>query len=97
MFPELRPTHPKQKAGDQIDHLRRKIFEQQLNGNPRELDLHSLRHFFNTTLQRNRTVPKAVRLDILGHAGVDLNEEVYTETTPFFEKFEAIRTVPHFF
>lgn len=97
LFPELRPSNPKQKAGDQIDHLRRMIFEQQLDGNPRGLDLHSLRHFFNTTLKRDRSVPKSVRLDILGHAGADLNEEVYSDTTPFADKLEAIRTIPSFF
>ncbi len=37
----------------------------------------SLRHAFNQTLKLEKSVIREVRLDILGHARIDINEEVY--------------------
>ena len=71
----------------------------QLNGNPKKLDAHSLRHRFNQILKQDRRVLKDVRLDLLGHAGSDLNEEVYgdEEGMPFELKLQAINTLPRVF
>ena len=56
------------------------------------LTLHSLRHNVNITLKGNKATEKSVRLDIIGHAAVDLNEQVFSAGTPFAEKLAAINS-----
>ena len=61
-------------------------------------DGHSLRHSFNQ-FPKNQKDVKKVRLDILGHAGEDLNEEIYgdEEGMPFEMKKAAIDQQPRLF
>ena len=99
LFPELMPTSSKKKFTSALRYNWEKIRDIQLGGNPRNLDGHSLRHSLNHFLKLENSVSKEVRLDILGHAGVDLNEEVYGDENgmPFHLKKEAIDLLPRMF
>lgn len=70
--------------------------ERQLDGNTKGLDVHTLRHSFNQALKTRPEVLKDVRLDLLGHAGEYLNEEVYGDVNgmPFDLKKAAIDLLP---
>lgn len=98
LFPELRPTSAKKKFMSAVRYNWRKLREGQLDGNPKGLDGHSLRHSFNRAL-KTRPEVKDVRLDLLGHAGADLNEEVYGDVNgmPFDLKKAAIDILPRVF
>ncbi|SNR52697.1 DUF6538 domain-containing protein, partial [Puniceibacterium sediminis] len=69
LFPELQPTSSKKKFTSALRYNWEKIRDIQLDGNPRKLDGHSLRHSFNHLLKLEKSISKEVRLDILGHAG----------------------------
>lgn len=97
LFPELRPNSSKAPFGKSIKYNWDKALLAQLRGNSRKLSMHSLRHYVNGTLMADRSIPRDVRLDILGHAAVDLNEEVYSEGAEFSEKERAINTIPRAF
>lgn len=99
LFPELRPKSRKKKFMSALRYNWEKIREIQLDGNPKALDGHSLRHSFNQFLKNRPEVSKDVRLDILGHAGTDLNEETYGDENgmPFEMKKAAIDLVPRVF
>ncbi|QFT61986.1 site-specific integrase [Roseivivax sp. THAF30] len=99
LFPELVPKGAAKKFARQLRYNWKKIRDAQLDGNPRKLDAHSLRHSFNAVLKQNRSVLKDTRLDILGHSGEDLNEEVYgdEEGMPFALKKAAIDSIPRWF
>lgn len=99
LFPELLPTSSKKKFLSAPRHNWRKIREIQLDGNPRNLDGHSLRHAFNQFFKVNKHVQREVRLDIMGHAGIDINEEAYgdEEGMPFELKKAAIDLQPRVF
>jgi integrase len=92
MFPELLPRSAKKKFTSALRYNWRKLREIQLDDNPRGLDGHSLRHAFNQYLKLEQGVMREVRLDILGHAGIDLNEEVYGDEDgmPFELKKAAV-------
>ena len=96
LFPELLPTSAKKKFLSSLTYNWKQLRDMQLNGNPRKLDGHSLRHSFNQTLKLEKLIAKDVRLDILGHAGIDLNDEVYGDADgmPFELKKEAIDLIP---
>ncbi|MEM5542719.1 hypothetical protein WNY61_08200 [Sulfitobacter sp. AS92] len=51
LFPELRPTSAKKKFMSALRYNWRKLREGQLDGNPKGLDGHSLRHSFNRALK----------------------------------------------
>jgi hypothetical protein len=53
----------------------------------------------NQRLKLEKSVMRQVRLDILGHAGIDLNEETYgdEEGMPFEMKKAAINLLPRVF
>ena len=99
LFPELRPKSEKKKFISALRYNWGKLRSQQLDGNPKGLDGHSLRHSFNQFLKNQKDVKKEVRLDILGHAGEDLNEEIYgdEEGMPFEMKKAAIDLQPRLF
>lgn len=97
LFPELRPTSPKLPFHKAMRYNWDKARKTQLGINAEGLTMHSLRHYVNITLKGNKAVEKSVRLDILGHAAEDLNEEVYTDGSPFREKAEAINLIPKAF
>lgn len=99
LFPELLPTSAKKKFQSALRYNWRKLREIQLEGNPRDIDGHSLRHAFNHRLKLEESVMREVRLDILGHAGIDLNEETYGDEDgmPFHLKKAAIDLLPRVF
>jgi integrase len=97
LFPELRPTSPKLPFHKAMKYNWDKARKMQLGSKAQGLTMHSLRHYVNITLKNNKAVEKSVRLDILGHAAEDLNEEVYTDGTSFLEKAEAINSIPRAF
>lgn len=96
MFPELEPTG-KSPFSRKMKYNFDKARDIQLGGRAEVLTMHSLRHRVNITLKSNRNIEKSVRMDILGHAAEDLNEEVYSEGTPFFDKLMAINSIPRAF
>lgn len=99
LFPELRPQSKKKKFMSALRYNWEKLRTQQLAGNPKGLDGHSLRHSFNQFLKNQPNIKKEVRLDILGHAGEDLNEEVYGDEDgmPFEMKKAAIDLLSRLF
>jgi integrase len=99
LFPELYNPHEKHKFYHNLSYNWQKLRGIQFDGNPRMLDGHSLRHAFNQKLKQEKSVLRQVRLDILGHGGADLNEEVYgdEEGMPFHLKKAAIDLLPRVF
>lgn len=97
LFPELRPTDSKFPFHKAMKYNWDKARKMQLGNSADGLTMHSLRHYVNITLKANKAIEKSVRLDILGHAAEDLNEEVYTEGSPFLEKADAINSIPRMF
>ena len=64
--------------------------------NQKGLDGHYLRHRFNQALETRPEALNDVRLDLPGHAGADLNEEVYGDVNgmPLDMKRAAIDLLP---
>lgn len=94
LFPELRPNSSKIPFHKPIMYNWNHARKMQLKEAAKRLTMHSLRHYVNITLKSNKSIEKSVRLDILGHAAVDLNEEVYTAGASFSEKLNAINSIP---
>ena len=92
LFPEQVPKSAKKKFHSALRYNWLKLREIQLDGNPSNLDAHSLRHAFNHTLKLETSVTREVRLDILGQAGIEINEEIYGDEggMPFYLKKAAI-------
>lgn len=93
-----------EKFGEAIDDSWRKSLEIALNGNPRKLCMHSLRHYVNNTLMHNTDVHEVTRLDILGHTHDDagggksaVNTGTYRDDTPMEVKALAIAQLPRLF
>ena len=123
LFPDVIPTPRKgsarglspdpaagvKKFGESIDDTWRKALKVSLTGNPRELCMHSLRHFVNDTLLHNRDVLDVTRFDITGHAyrredqrsqkGAysEINEQTYRDDVPLNIKAAAIEQLPRLF
>ncbi|MFA8384160.1 MAG: DUF6538 domain-containing protein [Pelagibaca sp.] len=97
LFPELRPKSPKLPFHKAMKYNWDKARKMQLGTDADSLTMHSLRHYVNIVLKSNKSVDKAVRLDIFGHAAQDLNEEVYTDGSSFQEKANAINSIPRAF
>lgn len=123
LFPDVIPTPRKgssrslspdpaagvEKFGESIDDTWRKSLRVALKGNPRELCMHSLRHFVNDTLLHNRDVLDVTRFDITGHAyrredqgsqkGAynEINEQTYRDDVPLNIKAAAIEQLPRLF
>jgi hypothetical protein len=57
----------------------RKTLKIILDGNPRLLCFHSLRHFVNNQIRDLNDVPCLVRLNIMGQEADDTNDRVYSE------------------
>jgi integrase len=123
LFPDVIPTPRKgssrslspdpaagvEKFGESIDDTWRKALKVALQGNPRELCMHSLRHFVNDTLLHNRDVLDVTRFDITGHAYrqgdqgsqkrafSEINEQTYRDDVPLKIKAAAIEQLPRLF
>lgn len=64
------------------------------DGNPKGFVNHSFRHFVNDKLSRVTTIPKLVRIELVGHEGGDTNERVYAEPSPLRDLQVAINALP---
>ena len=86
------------KFGERFDDKWRKSMAIALNGNPRKLCIHSLRHFVNNTLIHDREVHEVTRFDLIGHVegseGQNTNTSTYRDETPMAIKREAIEKLP---
>lgn len=86
------------KFGESFDDAWQKAFRIMLEGNPRNLCIHSLRHYVNHTLLHAQGVEAVTRIDILGHVGSDQKENTNTSTyrdeTPLEIKRAAIERLP---
>jgi hypothetical protein len=93
------------KFGDVIDYTWRKSLEIALDGNPRKLCLHSLRHYVNNTLIHAEGVHEVTRFDILGHVSDDgeddrktvVNTSTYRDDTRMAIKSAAIERLERVF
>lgn len=114
LFPDVVPTPRKNskralmpdlamhvdKFGESIDDIWRNSLKRTLNGNPRKLCMHSLRHYVNNFFMFSTDVSAAVRLDLVGHVDnekEDTNIDVYRDDAPMELKAEAIRMLPRAF
>jgi integrase len=94
-----------EKFGESIDDMWRKALKIALNGNPRWLCMHSLRHYVNDTLLHDPDVLDVTRYDITGHAyrGQDqrphseINEQTYRDDVSVRIKSDAIERLPRLF
>ena len=98
LFPELKPAnhvhgHGK-KYGDRIDHAWRVALETALDGNPRDLCFHSLRHYISDCLQRDPEVKQKAQDDLLGHESSGTGNRVYGEPTPLADLKAAVDRLP---
>ncbi|MGB0902347.1 hypothetical protein [Halocynthiibacter sp.] len=87
------------KIGESLDDFWRKSLHLSLNGNPRKLCMHSLRHYVNHSFIHNRDIHEVTRFDILGHvessdAARSINTSTYRDETDVKEKFAAIASLP---
>ncbi|WP_157970974.1 site-specific integrase [Pseudogemmobacter bohemicus] len=62
--------------------------------NPKGFVNHSFRHFVNDRLSRVTTIPKPLRIELVGHEGDDINERVYAEPSPLRGLQVAINALP---
>jgi len=80
VFPEMAPgATAKSKYGKKLGYNWRKTLKIILDGNPRLLCFHSLRHFVNNQIRDLNDVPCLVRLNIMGQEADDTNDRVYSE------------------
>ncbi len=95
-----------EKFGESIDYDWRKSVRVSLDGNPRELCLHSLRHYVNNFMIHNADIHEVTRLDLLGHVeddgdgkkqGRSINTTTYRDETPIEIKKMAIDKLPRMF
>lgn len=99
------PAEGVEKFGESLDDMWRKALKIALKGNPRELCMHSLRHYVNDTLLHDSDVLDATRYDITGHAfrGQDqrpyseINEQTYRDDVSVRIKADAIERLPRLF
>ena len=98
LFPELRPNgHFKdsgKRFGDAIYTPFAKALEHVFAGEAQSYVQHSFRHYVNNRLSRETSIPKAVRIELIGHEGDDTNERVYIEPSPIVELKVAIDALP---
>ncbi|WP_114292563.1 hypothetical protein [Pseudosulfitobacter sp. DSM 107133] len=94
------------KFGQSIDHGWSKSVKLSLDGNPRKLCMHSLRHYVNNFMIHNTDIHEVTRLDLLGHVeggGDDnkrassINTTTYRDDTPIKIKKKAIDKLPRIF
>lgn len=92
------------KFGEAIDYQWRQCLKIALNGNPRKLCLHSLRHYVNHFLIHAQGVHEVTRFDLLGHVSDEdddgkaaVNTSTYRDETPIAVKAAAIELLPRIF
>ncbi len=88
------------KFGEFIDYMWRKSLEAALDGNPRKLCMHSMRHHVNDFFLFSSDVLEAVRYDLVGHVKSEneqTNTSVYRGESPLDLKMAAIKKLPRLF
>lgn len=88
------------KFGASIDNMWTTSLKRTLDGNPRALCMHSMRHYVNDFLLFNSDVLGATRLDLVGHVKTeteDVNMAVYRGEAPMRLKVAAIEQLPKLF
>ncbi len=99
------PAEGVEKFGESLDDMWRKALKIALKGNPRELCMHSLRHYVNDTLLHDPDVLDATRYDITGHAFrgqeqrpySEISEQTYRDDVSVSIKADAIERLPRLF
>lgn len=99
VFPELRPMqHSKanrsKKFGDRIWYAFDQALKNALDGNPRKLSLHSMRHYVRDQLALDTSVPEKVRYDLIGHELDDVDSRTYGEASPLRALHETVNKLP---
>ncbi|SHF96150.1 hypothetical protein SAMN05444339_1281 [Loktanella atrilutea] len=95
VFPDLAPgTGTTSKYGKRLGYNWRKSLYHALDGNPRELCFHSIRHFVNKTIRDMHDVPRLVRLNIVGQEATDTNDRVYAKETELPVMQNVIERLP---
>ena len=98
LFPELRPNgHFKdcgKRFGDAIYTPFANALKIVVAGEGHSYVQHSFRHYVNNRLSRETSIPKAVRIELIGHEGDGTNERVYTDPSPIAELKAAVDALP---
>jgi len=99
IFPELRPSgysknDKSKKYGDRIHYAWSEALKRVFDGNPRELCLHSMRHYARDQLALDPTIPEKVRYDLIGHEAIDVDTRTYGEASPLMDLQAAINKLP---
>lgn len=98
LFPELRPAgHFKdsgKRFGDAIYTPFAKALKAVFAGEAHVYVQHSFRHYVNNRLSRETSIPKAVRIELIGHEGDGTNERVYIDPSPIADLKAAVNALP---
>lgn len=93
LFPDLKKKHANAGWGESIAFRFDKILDDALGTERGPKSFHSFRHYVTDQLRKSG-VDKEVRLDILGHSGEDLEDEVYGSTSLLRDMKAAIDILP---
>lgn len=97
IFPELIPENESQSFGDKLHYNWSKAVGLQLEGNPRRLCFHSLRHYVITHLKQLPEVTDKQRRDLVGHSGKEVHDEQYDEATSMPIMRGVVEQLPRMF
>lgn len=97
IFPELKPTNDTETFGDKIFYNWDRALDIQLEGNPKGLCFHSLRHYVIGFLKGDKTVSEKERRDLVGHVGTDAHDENYDTPTRMREMLQIVMRLPRVF
>lgn len=92
LFPELRPTNKVQKFGD-VFYKRAWVNIRAKGRLSPHADIHGTRHRFSTAL-KDQLVQSEYRGDLLGHVGLTITEERYSETAGLRLLKEVVDQLP---
>lgn len=92
LFPELRPTNDIQNFGD-IYYKNAWTHLKKAGDLTTEATNHGMRHRFSTELKA-KEVFSEFRQDLMGHAGGNINEEIYSEAGPLLKLKAVVEELP---
>ena len=93
LLPGLTRKHAAAGWGESLAFVLDKVLDDTLGAGRAGKSFHSFRHYVTDELRR-AGVQKEVRLDILGHAGTDLEDEVYGSSSTIPAMQAAINLLP---
>ncbi|ATQ56569.1 hypothetical protein PYTT13_12705 [Paracoccus yeei] len=93
LLPGLTRKHAAAGWGESLAFVLDKVLDDTLGDGRAGKSFHSFRHYVTDELRR-AGVQKEVRLDILGHAGADLEDEVYGSSSTIPAMQAAINLLP---